>query len=196
MHMSAHLTMSDVAQSSRADLVGLLERRAASGAQLELRLDGREWAYPMRGGAVAYMVLDLLVLGEGVAPWCRGVQWDLDGEGRGTVARLVLRPAAPRELADELQWQARGHAARLAGDPGVGATHGGRDFEAHYRAFQLDLDRHVRRFDALAKLFLADVVRTLPLLCGDAEQEAAVLERLQATASRFLPRHALSAVAV
>lgn len=193
--MHARLHISEVASSSRVDLVDLIERRAASGAQLELVLEGREWTYPLQGGAVAYLVLDLLVLGEGVAPWCRGVQWDLDGEGPGTEARLFMRPAAPRELADELQWQARGHAARRAGGPGLVEARQGRDFEAHYRAFQLDLDRHVRRFDTLAQLFLHDVVRTLPFLCCDAEQEAAVLERLQATASRFLPRHAGSAVA-
>lgn len=190
--MGDSLRLSTVSCMPRPVLVQLLEEHARAGSRLDLRLDGREWAYPLSCGEVAYLVLDLLVLGEGVAPWSRGVQWDLAGEGRSTEARLLLRPAAPRELAAELQWQARGHARRHAAQTTADPLEG-RDFEAHYRAFQLDLDQHVRRFDALAQLFIDDLLRALPLLCSDEEQEACVLERLRATAGRFCRASALAA---
>ena len=181
-----------VSSMPRSALVPLLEEHAQAGSRLDLRLDGREWAYPLSSGDVAYLVLDLLVLGEGVAPWSRGVQWDLAGEGRSTEARLLLRPSAPRELAQELHWQARGHALRQARQHAADPLEA-RDFEAHYRAFQLDLDKHVRRFDTLAQLFIDDLLRALPLVCCDEEQEAGVLERLRATAGRFCRASTLAA---
>lgn len=191
MHDVLHL--SRVPSLPGSGLVALLVRHAQAGSRLDLRLDGRQWAYPLRSGDVAYLVLDLLVLGEGLAPWCRGVQWDLVGEGRRGAARLLLRPSAPRELAQELQWQARGHALRQAPHATAYPLET-RDFEAHYRAFQLDLDKHVRRFDTLAQLFIDDLLRALPLVCSDVEQQAAVLERLRATAGRFCRAGAHAAV--